>query len=379
MKARRGGSYRRLIGREAALMRQRSLDMMIFFVTGRCNARCRHCFYWQNLGIDHKGLSLEQIGLMTQSMPRFRTLLLSGGEPSLRDDLPDVVSHFLLHNHIEHLGVPTNGLLPNRIAALADRISDLDERLLVTFSVSIDGYAETHDAMRGVPGAYQAAMRTLSLLREVAASHANFRTHVNTVISAANLTEVKLFAEHLTSTQLVDGHFFELIRGDPPDVMLKMLPPAELGNLYVQLLSIQERYIKQESVRRRGRYGGGLRYVMDVGNLVNRYRHQLFAYSRQRRWNFPCLAGESIGVIDYDGGLRACELRERSVSLTEHNLDFDQAWNVDILRQEAQVARSHICDCTHTCFIGASMRHSFRARLFEAPWSFARYRLGHPW
>lgn len=367
------------VGREVAIMQEHPLDMLIFFVTGQCNSKCRHCFYWQNLGPDHQGLNLDQVEQLTRSMPRFRTLLLSGGEPSLRADLPELVGKFLDHNQIEHVGVPTNGLLPDRIVGLARRIASLDKKLLVTFSVSIDGFAETHDTVRGVPGSYVAAMETLAGLREVGAAHANFRTHVNTVISAANYTELGAFARHVQAEGLVDGHFFELVRGDPPDKMMKVLPPDDLGSLYMQLLAVQDSYLKREGQRRRGRFGGWLRHIMDMGNLVNRYRHQLTVYSRQRKWDFPCVAGRSIGVVDYDGELRVCELRERSVSLPELAYDFSAAWNSDALREEARIASSHSCDCTHTCFIGISMRQSFVSRLLAAPWWFLRYRLGKLW
>lgn len=367
------------IGREIVVMQRHPLDMIIFFITGRCNSKCRHCFYWRNLGPEHYGLELGEIEQLTQSMPHFRTLLLSGGEPSLRDDLPQVIGLFLRNNQIVSVGVPTNGLLSERIAAFAESVSSLDDRLLVTFSVSIDGFAETHDAIRGVPGSYERAMKTLELLREVAADHDNYRTHVNTVISAGNYTQVEAFARHIQSTQWVDGHFFELVRGEPPETALKTLPADALAALYRQLLVIQEHYLTRESLRRRGKFWGTLRRVLDIGNLVNRYRHQLTAYSRNRRWDFPCMAGQSIGVIDYNGGLRACELRERSVSLVDYGLDFNAAWNSDAIREEAKAASTHSCDCTHTCFIGASMRQNFVARFLGAPWWFLRYRLGLLW
>ena len=62
-------------------------------------------------------------------MPPFRTLLLSGGEPTLRKDLPDLVSVFLKHNRIRTVSVPTNGLLPQRISALAGAIAGIDPNL----------------------------------------------------------------------------------------------------------------------------------------------------------------------------------------------------------------------------------------------------------
>ena len=110
----------RLFSREWRIARQHKFDFLIFFVTGQCNARCHHCFYWNNLGADHVGLSLEKIEKTARSMPPFRTLLLSGGEPTLRKDLPQLIDIFRRHNGIETVDIPTNGLLPDRIAGLAE-------------------------------------------------------------------------------------------------------------------------------------------------------------------------------------------------------------------------------------------------------------------
>jgi len=170
--------------RELSLMRRPAFDMLIFFVTGRCNARCRHCFYWRNLGAAHEGLSLEAIETISRTMPKFSTLLLSGGEPTLRADLPQIVEFFRRNNQIQSVSVPTNGLRFDSIVTIAREISELDADLLVTFNVSIDGFAEVHNYIRGVPGAYDLAMKTLHALRQVASEYDNFRVLVNTVICA---------------------------------------------------------------------------------------------------------------------------------------------------------------------------------------------------
>jgi len=154
--------------RELSLVRRPAFDMLIFFVTGRCNSRCRHCFYWRNLGAIHEGLTLEAIETISRTMPTFSTLLLSGGEPTLRSDLPQIVEIFRRKNQIQSVSVPTNGLRFDSIATIARQISELDADLLVTFNVSIDGFSEVHDHIRGVPGAYDSAMKTLHALRQVA-------------------------------------------------------------------------------------------------------------------------------------------------------------------------------------------------------------------
>lgn len=364
---------------ELEVMRRHPLDMLIFFVTGQCNSRCRHCFYWSHTGPAHEGPPLEDVRTLARSMPPFRTLLLSGGEPTLRSDLPQLVEAFRTSNQIQTASVPTNGLMPDRIADTARRIAELDAGLSVSFNVSLDGFAEVHDRIRGVPGGFDRAIRTIERLRRVAEQHANLQVLVNTVICAENYAQIVPFAEHIKSERLVDGHFFEIVRGDPPEADLKAVPPAELRAIYGALVPIQEDYIVRVARKRRKGLFGLWRRATDVGNLVNRYRHQWRAYSEQGRWDFECMAGEGIGVIDYDGCLRVCELREASVDLVEYGYDFAQAWQSQTIRREAAVAKSHTCDCTHTCFLGVSLRQSFPARFVSGPWLYLLYRLGRSW
>jgi len=269
---------------EIRVMRRHPLDMLILFVTGQCNSKCRHCFYWKRIGPRHKGLPLERIEKLSRSMPSFRTLLLSGGEPTLRSDLPQIVETFRVNNCIRAVSVPTNGLLPDHVSGIATELAALDPHLLVSLNVSIDGLAETHDHIRGQAGSYVAAVRTLERLRQVSAGHPNLRVYVNTVICGENYAEVLCLARCLRSTGLIDGHFFELVRGEPRDEQLKAIPPEALRSLHRELVALQEAYLAQEAWRTRRGLLGLWRRFTDVGNLVNRYRHQWRVYVSVPGW-----------------------------------------------------------------------------------------------
>ncbi len=368
-----------VLKREIKAMRHTSFETLIFFVTGRCNAKCGHCFYWENLGPKHFGLTLENIEKVAISMPDFGTLLLSGGEPTLRSDLPELISIFYAHNNIRTVSIPTNGLLPERIANIAEEIAQISPDLSVTFNISIDGFAETHDRIRGVPGNFDAAVRTLQMIRALEQHYPNVYTYVNTVIIADNYDEIIPFANYIFTEKLADAHYFEIVRGDPPEVRLKAVPPDKLRYVYEKVLPIQELYLTRIVGRSRKGILKMWRQVADIGNLLNRYRHQWRIHSLDTQWDFACTAGESIGVIDYNGNTRICELREDSVNLADFDYDFIEAWNTINLRKEASIAKSHTCDCTHTCFINASMRQDFTARFWTAPWLYFRYKTGRFW
>ena len=160
---------------------------------------------------------------------------------------------------------------------------------------------------------------------------------------------------------------------------MKAVPPDELQDIYKHLIPIQEYYLTREARRTRRGLIRMWRQMTDVGNLINRYRHQWAVHSLDKKWDFPCLAGESIAVIDYDGRMRVCELRERSVDLAHYNYDFSQANSSSTIRTEADIAKTHTCDCTHTCFLGVSMRQDFAARFIVSPWLYLLYKVRRLW
>jgi MoaA/NifB/PqqE/SkfB family radical SAM enzyme len=370
----------RLFSREWRIARQHKFDFLIFFVTGQCNARCHHCFYWNNLGADHVGLSLEKIEKTARSMPPFRTLLLSGGEPTLRKDLPQLIDIFRRHNGIETVDIPTNGLLPDRIAGLAEEVLANNPSLhQVSFNLSIDGFADTHDQIRGVPGNFERSLATASQLRELKAEYPQLRVVVNSVICADNYQEIAEFAQHIHDQELFDNHFFEIIRGSPPEERIRDVPPHALKVIYDRILPIQESYLRRNKWAKYSFPMTLWRQVADMGRLIQQYRTQWQVHSADAKWSFPCQAGEAIAVIDYNGDVRVCELRDAAVNLSQHDYDFSRVLDTPIMLSERTAAKSHACDCTHVCFLTTSYHQALSARLWSAPWRYLRYRLSGKW
>ena len=66
--------------------------------------------------------------------------------------------------------------------------------------------------------------------------------------------------------------------------------------------------------------------VAYVGTITTHYRTQHANFLKSTAWSFPCTAGETIAVIDYNGDVRACELREKFASLKDYDFDFGALW-----------------------------------------------------
>ena len=105
-----------------------------------------------------------------------------------------------------------------------------------------------------------------------------------------------------------------------------------------------------------------------AGTIITHYRTQHANFQQPTPWPFPCTAGETTAVIDYNGDVRACELREKFASLGDFDYDFGALWEANERQLElAQIDGGKACWCTHVCFIHDSMRHSRRSLLYEIP------------
>src|SRR5215210_4123264 len=141
--------------------KERRLGTVIFFVTSRCNAKCETCFYHEELNRPGD-LTFEQIERVSRTMPEVTDLWLSGGEPTLRHDAVEVIRLFVENNGVRRVIIPTNGLLKARTFELVDGALSLHSDLHLYRNVALDGYGETHDRVRGVPGNWG---RTLECIR----------------------------------------------------------------------------------------------------------------------------------------------------------------------------------------------------------------------
>src|SRR5215475_7952629 len=95
-------------------VRTRRFRSLFLFVTSRCNSLCRTCFYFDKLN-SRDDLTFDQLKTISETAPPFEKLWLSGGEPFLREEPPEIVAMFANNNRIANVNLPTNGLLPEKI------------------------------------------------------------------------------------------------------------------------------------------------------------------------------------------------------------------------------------------------------------------------
>ena len=114
---------------------RRQLDFLIYFVTSRCQGNCRSCFYWRGLNRGRE-LSLSEIERIVPSLGPFHTLLLSGGEPFLRQDLVQICQTFYKNNQPKSIIIPTNGILYNLIPGKVEEILKACPKTKITINIT---------------------------------------------------------------------------------------------------------------------------------------------------------------------------------------------------------------------------------------------------
>ena len=167
--------------------------------TELCNSRCTHCNIWMNKKT-HDPLSPEEIVKMLKD-PIFKnihTIFNSGGEPTLRQDLLQVLlaEHEALPNAT--LSMTTNALMPER--ALAAVKGALEAGIPISVGTSIDGVDSVHDTIKGVIGNFKKAdwlLHKLKELKESSAIYSKLSIHAGTVLVDSNMEDIPRIEEYL--------------------------------------------------------------------------------------------------------------------------------------------------------------------------------------
>ncbi len=135
--------------------------VVVWNVTRRCNLHCQHCYASARSLPDPDELSPGEGLALIDELARARVpaLILSGGDPLLRPDLPDLIRSATAHGI--HVAISTNGTLIDAGVA-----RELREAGAGYVGVSVDGIGRLHDRFRGLRGAWEQALRGLRLCRE---------------------------------------------------------------------------------------------------------------------------------------------------------------------------------------------------------------------
>lgn len=172
-------------------------------LTKRCNLKCGYCRMVTDNGQELTTTEAFQIIRDIKDMQQANRppiLVLSGGEPLLREDFFEILEYCF------SLGirpaVATNGVFLNNKVALG-----LKEMNVVRVSLSLDSVdEEVHDACRGCIGAFRKTLYAAGTLRK----H-GIPFQINYTVTKLNKANIKRVAEFAVTFGAIAVHYFILV------------------------------------------------------------------------------------------------------------------------------------------------------------------------
>ena len=169
--------------------------VLIYNCTFVCDARCTMCNNWKR-GNRKEDMPLDQVdGVFDHEFwGAVENLNISGGEPTTRNDLPEMVEMFQRRlRRLRKIGINTTGLTPHRAIPMLTRIVEFcaEHDLLISIRVSLDGIGDIHNQVRNVKRGFDKASQTIEAMQTLAGKHPQFQFGIASTIFATNLEDAK--------------------------------------------------------------------------------------------------------------------------------------------------------------------------------------------
>ena len=288
----------------------------IFFVTARCNARCRMCFYLDEIEQAnanlHKELSLDEIKRIFSTLGFVPYFSLSGGEPFLRPDLFEIIDAAAGSMSPMAISTPTNGSMPERVIELYDKICPLHPDVQFEVQVSLDGVGEVHDRVRRVPGLFGLVLETLTGLEQLRAKHANLKVKIVATYSTFNDGDVAALIDYAGANLAFDRMILAWTHGNCDAAAKHGLDYDRYREMLARVETLnQSRWAAQGP-------------VMLMARAVKRIKERnRLKWDRDQSLGRFCNAGRKIIVLSEQGEVHPCEPLAYSMgNIRAHDFDL---------------------------------------------------------
>jgi AdoMet-dependent heme synthase len=299
-----------------------------WLITRKCNYRCVGCNVWKEQ--DQNELSTEQIkkGLDILHKIGIIELVISGGDPLLRDDIGEIL------DYASKLFVTTVYDNGSMAAKKIDLLRNVD-----FVALSIDSLSEEkNDFIKSVPGAWKKATEAADLLHKE-----GINVSVTPTISQMNLTEIVDITNHFTGkgipvwyclysydTSTDPNQLFRIGKANDKFVITDNEAMVKLCNQLIEMKKTNPRILMTTKLLK-----------------VLRSLYQ----DNKRDWD--CRALNNFLVIDHLGRVSGCHSRNFVGSI----FDLPQKWKSPEFKKLRETYRK--CDqCTYLCYVFYSLHGS---------------------
>lgn len=187
--------FRRLISLDslcAVLKIRRKPVTLQLPITSRCNSRCVTCNVWKkNTKFDIDSNNLKEC-LTDPYFSKVKNVGINGGEFSLVKDFDRVLDAVLVLPRLKDIYIISNGLLPQKILTILEYSKQKCEMngIKLNFTLSVDGFGDVQNMVRGVPKAFKATQTILDSLVDEPLKYAH-SISIGSTLSIANIAYIR--------------------------------------------------------------------------------------------------------------------------------------------------------------------------------------------
>lgn len=322
--------------------------VLTFSITGMCQSRCKTC----NIGcvfsknpkkIIEKDLKIEEIEKIFKSIGRVKFFNISGGEPFLRKDFPQIIELACKYLKPKIIHSPTNAILSQKIyddvVKSLEIINKYNPKMKLTIKPSIDGVGTLHDEIRGVPGNFEKLKRTIKLLKPLEDKYKNFHLELGTVVSVFNIDNLDEIEDwvHKQGVQSYRNEIAET-REEFFNIGENITPSADIYENLMRSFSKKIRNnIKEKKLFTKFLESMRLTYYQLVPKIL-----------KEKKQVIPCYAGITNAHINYDGQVWPCCVigyKKPMGSLRDYNYNFEKLWKSNQAVEVRKYIKDKNCYC----------------------------------
>lgn len=306
-------------------------------VTYRCNARCTMCNRYKAPSKPDEEISIETI----KKLPKMYFTNITGGEPFIREDLPDIVRE--LYKKSDRIVISTNGFFTDRIIKLCEEFPNVGIR------ISIEGLEETNNKIRGLDDGFNRGYSTLKKLVELKHPDVGFGMTVQDanakdLVALYNLSN-ELNMEFATAS-LHNSFYFVEAKNIIKD---RMMVGKEFENLVNELL-------KSNSPKKWFRAY---------------FNHGLINYIFGQKRLLPCDMAFDTFFIDPYGDVMPCNgTKEKEVMGNLNEQTWEELWN----SAQAEKVRNKVRHCDRQCWMIGSVSPAMHKYIWKPAWWVIRHK-----
>jgi len=264
-------------------------------VTAKCNSKCKNCSIWQSKDFSDEMLPQEFKELYSkQQFREVEDLCISGGEPTMRRDLVQIMNEILPSiPKLNILFLSSNASYPDRVLEFLKKCSDKIKDVYAC--LSLEGDRQTHKLLRGVD-TYNSVVYTLEKIQQL--DIPNIHSIISTTLSSENCDKKSL--EHIRDIANRTGstHSFR-----PVTVNDTFYKNTECGcsSLSIAQAEVMRSYISQ--------YKNDDPFLKILCDFIDNKPTVM----GDRKTGIKCLAGDISVLIQPDGKIFPCINSKRQI------------------------------------------------------------------